>query len=103
MAKKRWQTSQAIQQKIRSERERADGLIAESEIHNQTFRKLIKVPEPWSLDYRNAVDFEMNERDRKLRQAQRIEKTVIPKLIEKIGEFETNLLPCCGDDRSVPV
>lgn len=101
MAKKRWLTSQAIQQKIREERERFNALIAESEAHRLAFKKMIKIPRPWSTDYSEAVGFEKKQAEKKAKQAERIEKTKIPKLIEKIQEFETNLLPCCGDDRSV--
>lgn len=101
--KKRYQTSQQIQKKIREERGRASLITAEAEEHNRKFKEMIKVPQPWTTDYRDAVGWEKENREKKFRQAERIEKTVIPKLIAKIQEFNTNLLPCYGDDRSVPV
>lgn len=104
--KKRWETSQAIQQKIAELRENINQLISESESHNRTFQELIRRPRPRdkeaAKDHEAQIEWEQKQRDIKKRKAKRTEETTIPKLIERLAEFNTNLLPCCGDDRSVP-
>lgn len=97
--KKRFETSQAINRKIKAEQERAAALRSEAVQHKEQAEQLRKEPQPWSNAFETHFWWECKERDRKFKTAERIENTIIPKLSAKLAEFNTNLL--FGDDRSV--
>ena len=100
--KTRYQTRQAICRKIDSERERARELIYQSEINYAEFDRIRKLNPTRTSDI-EAMNWAKKQSRKLLRMAERIEKNKIPHLSEKLGEFDTMLLPGCGDDRSVPV
>lgn len=99
--KKRFETSQSITRKIDSERQRAIELIRASEANYKEFDRIRKLC-PTNSDDLEAMNWAKEQSVKLLRSAERIEKTIIPKLSAKLAEFNTNLLPGCGDDRSVP-
>lgn len=49
------------------------------------------------------VAFNRDQADKKRESASRIERKTLTKLKDKLAEFNTNLMPFMGDDRSIPV
>lgn len=98
--KKRFETSQSICRKIDAEKKRAFDLRLEADTKQQRYKLLLPSQHPEEIKER---DFCRMEAGKLYRSAERIETVVLPKLSAKLAEFNTLLLPGCGDDRSVAV
>lgn len=97
--KKRYENPQQIQEKIRDKRSEVKNHLINSDRLEHEADHMIRSGMP------GAASLRRKEAQKRRKTAYRIENKTIPKLIQKLGELSTELLPgvITDGDRSIPV